>query len=250
MSRGRAVIWAALVLGLLVLPPALSAAQEAAEPVPAQSGEAQTGPAPPPGADEAGGPSEDPQTEPAGGGETGAEPATQPAAEAQSGPRAKASEPTARFASSLTVSIGDNFYSPRSVSIDVGDTVTWVNNGQAQHSATASDGSFDTGIFGPGGSRSHTFNQAGSFDYFCTVHGSAQSGTLTVASASAAGGGGSGGGGSGGGGGPSEASAVSSAGAAGDSSTLPATGDEVLLPLAVGLALLFAGFALRLRARA
>ena len=152
----------------------------------------------------------------------------------------------AAAASSLTVSIGDNFYSPASVTIDVGDTVTWTNNGQAQHSATASDGSFDTGIFGPGGSRSHTFNQAGSFDYFCSVHGTAQSGTITVASASSAGGGGSGGGG-GGGGGPSEADAVASSDAGGSSSSLPSTGSDLLPPLAVGLLLLVGGLALRLR---
>ena len=40
--------------------------------------------------------------------------------------------------------MGDNFYSPATVSVFVGDTVTWRNTGAAQHSATADDGSFDT----------------------------------------------------------------------------------------------------------
>jgi plastocyanin len=146
-------------------------------------------------------------------------------------------EGIARAAGSVTVSMGDNFYSPASVSIDIGDTVTWTNGGQAQHSATATDGSFDTGVFGPGGSRSNTFTQAGTFNYFCTVHGNAQSGTVTVASAS------------GGGDGPSEADAVASGGAGGSSTGLPASGSNALPPLVVGLLLLAAGLAIRLRAR-
>ena len=38
------------------------------------------------------------------------------------------------------------------------------------HSATANDGSFDTGILSKGGSGSHTFTQAGTFSYICTPH--------------------------------------------------------------------------------
>jgi LPXTG-motif cell wall-anchored protein len=251
MSRGRAVAWAALALGLLVLPPAISAAQEGAESqasTQTAAGEETTSPAVP---DQGEGGAQPPGNgeQPEVGGDGGrADSSAQQASDTggASYRRARAKEPTARLAASLTVSIGDNFYSPRSVSIEVGDTVTWVNNGQAQHSATASDGSFDTGVFGPGGSRSHTFNQAGTFDYFCTVHGQAQSGTVTVASASGAGGGGDGGGGAAG---PSEEAAVASPGAAGDGSTLPATGDDVLLPLAVGLALLLGGLGLRLTPR-
>jgi plastocyanin len=147
----------------------------------------------------------------------------------------------ARASASASVSIGDNFYSPASVSIGVGDTVTWANNGQAQHSATADNGSFDTGVFGPGVRRSNTFTQAGTFSYYCTVHGQAQSGTVRVLAAS-------GGGGSGGGGGPtasatgdSEAAAVASPDAAGTSTTLPATGMAAGVLALVGLALVASG---------
>ena len=147
----------------------------------------------------------------------------------------------ARASASASVSIGDNFYSPASVSIGVGDTVTWANNGQSQHSATADNGSFDTGVFGPGVRRSNTFTQAGTFSYYCTVHGQAQSGTVRVLAAS-------GGGGNGGGGGPttsatgeSEAAAVASPDAAGTSTTLPATGMAAGVLALVGLALVASG---------
>jgi plastocyanin len=158
---------------------------------------------------------------------------------------AEASSGAARMSASASVSVGDNFYSPASVSIAVGDTVTWRNNGQAQHSATANDGSFDTGVFGPGSSRSETFTRAGTFSYYCTVHGQAQSGTVRVLAS----GGGTGGGG---GGGPetsatgdSEAAAVASPDAAGDSNTLPMTGMAAGALALVGLALVASGVLMR-----
>jgi plastocyanin len=144
----------------------------------------------------------------------------------------------ATIAASASISTGDNFYSPASVTVAVGDTVNWRNTGQAQHSATANDGSFDTGVFGPGQSRAHTFNTAGSFSYFCTVHGQSQSGTVRVLAAS-------GGGGGGGGGGAetaqSEAAAVASPDAAGTSTTLPATGFAAFGLALIGLVLLASG---------
>ena len=80
------------------------------------------------------------------------------------------STPKAIAAASGSVTIADFNFSPASITIDVGDTVTWNNNGPTPHSATANDGSFDTGILRKGQSGSHTFNQAGSFSYYCKPH--------------------------------------------------------------------------------
>jgi plastocyanin len=38
------------------------------------------------------------------------------------------------------------------------------------HTVTAVDGSFDSGLMNPDGSWSHTFTEAGEFEYFCTPH--------------------------------------------------------------------------------
>lgn len=153
----------------------------------------------------------------------------------------------AKPAASKTVSVGDNFFTPQTVTINVGDTVTWKNNGLAEHNATADDNSFATGNFKPGQSRSETFTQAGDVPYYCTLHGqSVQNGTVKVLAASGGGGGGDGGGGgtgattSG-----SEAAAVSSPGAAGSSSSLPATGFAALVLAAIGFALVGSGTAVR-----
>jgi LPXTG-motif cell wall-anchored protein len=127
------------------------------------------------------------------------------------------------------------------VTVAVGDTVTWHNSGQAPHTATADDGSFDTGTINAGGSGSHTFSSAGTFSYICTIHPNMH-GTVRVLSS-----GGSGGsaGSSSSGSATSESSAVASPGAAGSSTTLPMTGMAVGALVLAGLALLASGLLVR-----
>jgi plastocyanin len=240
MKGARVVAGWMLILIAVCLVPAVSAAQDtetATTPEPAANPPEPAADPPEPAADPVGELGETPADAEPAEQQIQAEPApTPPPAPAPATRSGKA-----RASASASVSIGDNFYSPASVSIAVGDTVNWSNNGQAQHSATADDGSFDTGVFGPGSSRSHTFNSAGTFSYFCTVHGQAQSGTVRVQSTS----GGSGKGGGASVPGPTEADAVASADAAGSSTLLPATGLAALGLGIVGLALLGSGAAIR-----
>jgi plastocyanin len=63
-------------------------------------------------------------------------------------------------------------FQPRSLEVPVGTTVTWTNNDAIQHSVTASDNSFDSGFFTQGGTYSHTFDQPGTYAYYCARHGS------------------------------------------------------------------------------
>ena len=85
-----------------------------------------------------------------------------------------------------TVSIVDFAFDPAAVEIPVGATVTWTNTGAATHTATASDGTFDSGQLAPGASFSHTFTAAGTFPYICQIHPQ-MTGTVTVVEAAAAG---------------------------------------------------------------
>jgi plastocyanin len=159
-------------------------------------------------------------------------------------PRAARTEKSDRVAAaaSQSVSIRDFSFAPRSVSVSVGDTVTWRNAGDEVHTATARDGSFDTGNLATGQSGSHTFNKAGTFSYFCKPH------AFMTATVTVTGGGGGGSGGSGGdtqgvtGTGDDGATGTGSAGSGGD---LPSTGLELGQFLAFGLAMLAGGFALR-----
>jgi len=61
-------------------------------------------------------------------------------------------------------------YSPNPVNIAVGGTVSWMNNDNTAHTATANNGGFDSGNIAPGASFSRTFTTAGSFPYKCTIH--------------------------------------------------------------------------------
>jgi LPXTG-motif cell wall-anchored protein len=237
-----------LVLAATVAAPALSPAQQGADPNAQATEPPLTTPEPPPVTPSEPAPPEQPappaDEAPASQEVTGVVP---PQATATPVPKA-APQKKARLAASKTVSIGDNFYAPETVTINVGDTVTWNNDGAADHSATADDGSFDTGVFGGGQSRSETFTTAGTIPYYCTVHGQAQSGTVRVLAADGGGGGGGGSGASSSG--TSEADAVASSGAAGSSSSLPATGFGAIFLAAVGFALVGSGSALRRRENA
>ena len=82
------------------------------------------------------------------------------------------------FAADHTVTIEGMKFSPPALSIAVGDTVTFVNQDSAPHTATA-EGTFDTGRLSQGQSDQVTFDAAGSFAYVCTVH-PAMKGTITV----------------------------------------------------------------------
>ena len=101
-------------------------------------------------------------------------------------PRSRAhdlSRPRAHAAKDPSDTISDFKFTPGSLTVHVGDTVTWTNDGPSQHTATANDHSFDTGTLQKGQSASHTFSQAGTFAYICTIH-PFMHGTIVVLAAS------------------------------------------------------------------
>ena len=76
----------------------------------------------------------------------------------------------AHAASGTTVTIADFSFTPATITIHVGDTVTWTNHGPSAHTATADNGSFNTGMLQKGQSASHTFTTAGTVTYICSIH--------------------------------------------------------------------------------
>jgi len=68
------------------------------------------------------------------------------------------------------VTIQNFAFSPSTITVKVGDSITWTNQDTAGHSATADDNSFDTGILSQGQSKSITFSKAGTYTYHCSVH--------------------------------------------------------------------------------
>jgi len=67
-------------------------------------------------------------------------------------------------------------YSPADITINAGDTVEWINVDTAAHTVTGGSpadgpsGVFDSSLVMAGASYAFTFNDAGSYDYFCMVH--------------------------------------------------------------------------------
>ena len=89
------------------------------------------------------------------------------------------------LAADQSVAISGFSYSPASVTVSVGDTVTWTNSDAQAHTATADDASWDTGtIGGSGGTDAVTFATAGTFPYHCNIHPQ-MTGTVTVQAAAA-----------------------------------------------------------------
>jgi plastocyanin len=68
------------------------------------------------------------------------------------------------------VEIADFAYDPDPVTVEEGGKVIWINEDSAPHTATAEDGSFDTGTLEEGKLRSETFKEAGTYEYVCSIH--------------------------------------------------------------------------------
>lgn len=99
-------------------------------------------------------------------------------------PRAAVVEAAGKAPPAVTVTITEGGYTPSSVTIGIGGTVTWVNKGRQVHTATAVPGvgaAFDTGGLAPGQQQAITFTAPGTFPYRSqTDTGTAIQGVVTV----------------------------------------------------------------------
>jgi plastocyanin len=101
---------------------------------------------------------------------TEAEPAaTAPNPEDESSP-AETAAPSGKLARSAKVEIVDFAYDPDPVQVETGGKVIWQNMDSAPHTATADDGSFDTGTLEEGKLKSESFKEPGNYTYFCEIH--------------------------------------------------------------------------------
>lgn len=90
-----------------------------------------------------------------------------------------AADTTAGSDTTNAVSIASFAFSPSSLTVKVGDTVTWTNNDSAAHTVVADDGSFKSADLGQGASYQFTFKTAGTYTYKCTIHPN-MTGTVVV----------------------------------------------------------------------
>lgn len=89
-------------------------------------------------------------------------------------------------AANAAVSINNFAFSPGSVTVGIGDTVTWTNNQAGVPHTVTSDtaGVMDSGTLASGATYAKTFDAAGTFTYFCAIHPT-MTGTVIVTAAEA-----------------------------------------------------------------
>ena len=72
---------------------------------------------------------------------------------------------------SLTEVQVDNFsFAPDTLTIPVNSTVTWVNKDDVPHVIASDDGLFKSKALDTDDKYSYTFNKAGTYAYYCSVH--------------------------------------------------------------------------------
>lgn len=88
------------------------------------------------------------------------------------------------LAADATVTIADFKFQPATVTIKVGDSVTWTNDqADVSHTVTAKTGAtFDSGKLATGDTYTETFDKAGTISYFCEIHPNMM-GTIVVEAA-------------------------------------------------------------------
>jgi plastocyanin len=87
-------------------------------------------------------------------------------------PAAAATSPAGQEAGEQKIKIDNFTFSPRSLTVARGTTVTWVNEDDIPHTATSAEKprAFDSGALDTDASFSFTFEKAGTYPYFCAVH--------------------------------------------------------------------------------
>lgn len=69
-----------------------------------------------------------------------------------------------------TVRMHEYGFWPQEVRLNVGQEVSWRNDDPVDHTATADEGAFDTGSLAPNDTGEVVFEQAGVYEYHCSIH--------------------------------------------------------------------------------
>jgi len=69
------------------------------------------------------------------------------------------------------VAIQNFAFSPATITVKIGTTVTWTNEDSDPHTVTSKDGSgLDSPTLDKGATYQHTFTKPGHYSYLCTIH--------------------------------------------------------------------------------
>jgi len=80
----------------------------------------------------------------------------------------------------VALTVIDNTFEQKYVTVTVGSKVTWTNNGDTQHNITPVVGGAFPSVaatdFKPGATHTVTFDKPGDYPYYCTLHGTPRNG--------------------------------------------------------------------------
>jgi plastocyanin len=97
------------------------------------------------------------------------------------GGSASAAPPTKSPKPKAAIEVGDNFFKPAEVEVAAGTVVTWTNKGKILHNVVPVKGSaWGTKALTKGKSYSYRFKKPGRYAYYCSFHGSPNSGQRGV----------------------------------------------------------------------
>jgi plastocyanin len=78
--------------------------------------------------------------------------------------------PATTTAGGAQVVIKSTAFDPATVTIKVGESVTWTNQDPINHTVVADNGEFKSGELANGDTFSFTFDKAGTYAYHCSIH--------------------------------------------------------------------------------
>src|SRR5438132_11840425 len=91
--------------------------------------------------------------------------------------------PLVAIAATSAVTIQNSAFAPASITVRVGDTVTWTKRDAFSRTSTSDTGEWDTGVSTAGDSHSFTFGGAATFAYACSIYSLMHAGRALQAAA-------------------------------------------------------------------
>ena len=65
----------------------------------------------------------------------------------------------------------DNFnFAPATATVPAGSTITWTNRDDVPHNVVSTERKFASPVLDTNEQFSHTFDAAGTYDYYCSIH--------------------------------------------------------------------------------
>jgi plastocyanin len=81
-----------------------------------------------------------------------------------------AGDPTTKAAVPTVIVIKDFAFSPSTITVEPGTTVTWMNEDESPHTISDNGKAFRSAALDTNDRFSYTFMQPGEFTYYCTMH--------------------------------------------------------------------------------